>query len=334
MASLLSGGNLGSVVMLPSGFAILPEKPTVPGGDSRRSLLTVAFQIMEVSARVQSNILPRHVADGVQKIILGTVDSIRATLRASIEAEILRARRGHEGRFTVYVHASAEKPIHVRHYFIDRDIWSDQVVWGKISMVDADRRLLANALEDPDNQHFVLLSDSCVPLHTFNYVYDYLMHTIINYVDCFLDPGRYGNGRYAEQMLPKVKRINFWKGAQWFTMKRQHGLILVADSLYYSKFRDHCQPGLDGKDCIADEHYIPTFLNMVDPGGISTWSMTHVDWYERRAHPNSYNARYLHPYLLQQLCPFKLGSSLFPHKLTLEDKIGSITVNGTPLLQW
>lgn len=34
-----------------------------------------------------------------------------------------------------------------------------QVVWGKISMVDAERRLLANALKDPDNQHFVLLSD-------------------------------------------------------------------------------------------------------------------------------------------------------------------------------
>lgn len=34
-----------------------------------------------------------------------------------------------------------------------------QVIWGKISMVDAERRLLANALQDPDNQHFVLLSD-------------------------------------------------------------------------------------------------------------------------------------------------------------------------------
>lgn len=34
-----------------------------------------------------------------------------------------------------------------------------QVVWGKISMIDAERRLLANALKDPDNQHFVLLSD-------------------------------------------------------------------------------------------------------------------------------------------------------------------------------
>ena len=37
-----------------------------------------------------------------------------------------------------------------------------QVVWGKISMVDAERRLLANALKDPDNQHFVLLSDRWV----------------------------------------------------------------------------------------------------------------------------------------------------------------------------
>lgn len=34
-----------------------------------------------------------------------------------------------------------------------------QVVWGKISMVEAEKRLLANALQDPDNQHFVLISD-------------------------------------------------------------------------------------------------------------------------------------------------------------------------------
>lgn len=34
-----------------------------------------------------------------------------------------------------------------------------QVKWGKISMVDAERRLLANALQDPENQRFVLLSE-------------------------------------------------------------------------------------------------------------------------------------------------------------------------------
>lgn len=94
-----------------------------------------------------------------------------------------------------------------------------QVIWGKISMVDAEKRLLGHALEDPNNQHFVLLSDrwlgyqislplptcrialdaestsfnffhfsflffcSCVPLHNFDYVYNYLMFTNISYID-------------------------------------------------------------------------------------------------------------------------------------------------------
>ena len=34
-------------------------------------------------------------------------------------------------------------------------------------MIDAKRQLLAHALKDPDNQHFVLLFESCVPLHNF-----------------------------------------------------------------------------------------------------------------------------------------------------------------------
>jgi hypothetical protein len=88
-----------------------------------------------------------------------------------------------------------------------------QVEWGTISMIDAEKRLLANALEDPDNQFFVLLSDrfgflimgyfffkkkkksftiltplfsfchSCVPLYSFDYVFNYLMGTSISFVD-------------------------------------------------------------------------------------------------------------------------------------------------------
>lgn len=34
-------------------------------------------------------------------------------------------------------------------------------------MVDAEKRLLANALKDPDNQHFVLLSDRLIS-HSFS----------------------------------------------------------------------------------------------------------------------------------------------------------------------
>ncbi|OWM86958.1 hypothetical protein CDL15_Pgr015994 [Punica granatum] len=199
--------------------------------------------------------------------------------------------QGHEGRFSVYVHASKDKPVHVSRYFVNREIRSDQVVWGKISMVDAERRLLANALKDPDNMRFVLLSDSCVPLRSFNYIYDYLMHTNVSFVDCFYDPGPHGNGRYSERMLPEVEKKDFRKGAQWFSLKRQHALIVLTDSLYYTKFRDYCKPGLDGRNCIADEHYLPTFFNLIDPNGIANWSITHVDWSERKWHPKSYRAQ-------------------------------------------
>ncbi|PPR93704.1 hypothetical protein GOBAR_AA26973 [Gossypium barbadense] len=164
--------------------------------------------------------------------------------------------RGHEGRFSVYVHASREKPGHTSQYFIDRDIHSEncllrssyhmQVDWGKISMVDAERRLLAHALLDPDNLQFVLLSDS------------------------FVDLGPHGTGRYSEHMMPEVEKVAFRKGSQWFSMKRQHAIIVMADSLYYSKFRLYCK--------------------MIDPGGIANRSVTYVDWSEGKWHPRSFRA--------------------------------------------
>lgn len=199
--------------------------------------------------------------------------------------------QGNEGRFSVYVHASKDKPLHFSRYFINREIRSDKVVWGKISMVDAERRLLSNALQDPDNHHFVLLSESCIPLRNFDFVYNYLMYTNISFVDCFEDPGPHGSGRYSERMLPEVEKKDFRKGAQWFTMKRQHAVIIMADSLYYTKFRDYCKPGMDGKNCYSDEHYLPTFFHLLDPAGVANWSVTHVDWSEGKWHPKSYKAQ-------------------------------------------
>ncbi|KAG7020925.1 hypothetical protein SDJN02_17613, partial [Cucurbita argyrosperma subsp. argyrosperma] len=209
--------------------------------------------------------------------------------------------KGHEEKFSIYIHASKEKPVHVSRYFAGRETHSDEVIWGKISMVDAERRLLANALHDPDNQHFVLLSDSCVPLHNFDYIYQYLINTNLSYVDCFKDPGPHGNGRYSKHMLPEIEMKDFRKGAQWFSMKRQHALIVVADNLYYSKFRDYCKPGLEGHNCIADEHYLPTFFHMTDPEGIANWSITHVDWSERKWHPKSYGVQDVTYELLQNI---------------------------------
>jgi len=34
------------------------------------------------------------------------------------------------------------------------------MIWATISMVDAEKKLLAHALQDPENQRFVFLSES------------------------------------------------------------------------------------------------------------------------------------------------------------------------------
>ncbi|CAL0305688.1 unnamed protein product [Lupinus luteus] len=200
--------------------------------------------------------------------------------------------KGHEGKFSIYIHASKEKPVHVSRYFVGREIHSEPVGWGKFSMVEAEKRLLAHALLDTDNQHFVLLSESCIPVRHFEFVYNYLLFTNVSFIECYIDPGPHGNGRYIHHMLPEVEEKDFRKGSQWFTMKRQHAIIVMADSLYFTKFKYHCRPGMEGgRNCYSDEHYLPTFLNMVDPGGIANWSVTYVDWSEGKWHPRSFSAK-------------------------------------------
>jgi len=208
--------------------------------------------------------------------------------------------QGHDGRYSIYIHASREKPVHSSSLFVGREIHSEKVVCGRISMVDAEKRLLANALEDVDNQIFVLLSDSCVPLHTFDYIYNYLMGTNVSFIDCFLDPGPHGTGRYSMEMLPEIEQRDFRKGAQWFAITRRHALLILADNLYYNKFKLYCKPA-EGHNCIADEHYLPTLFNMVDPGGIANWSVTHVDWSEGKWHPRSYRAADVNYQLLKNI---------------------------------
>ncbi|RWR97705.1 Glycosyl transferase [Cinnamomum micranthum f. kanehirae] len=97
-------------------------------------------------------------------------------------------------------------------------------------------------------------------------------------------------GRYLDIMLPEIEKKDWRKGAQWFSMKRQHALLVFADSLYYLKFKNFCKPGMERRNCYSDEHYLPTLFHMIDPSGITNWSVTYVDWSERKWHPKSYRA--------------------------------------------
>lgn len=152
---------------------------------------------------------------------------------------------------------------------------SIQVLWGESSMIEAERILLRKALEDPANQRFILVSDSCVPLYNFSYTYDYVMASSKSFVDSFLDPK---GSRYNPKMAPTIQKDKWRKGSQWVTLIRKHAEVMVADNKIFPVFKQHCkrrpllpehlrkqaQPKVVQKehDCIPDEHYVQTLLAM------------------------------------------------------------------------
>lgn len=155
--------------------------------------------------------------------------------------------------------------------------------WGRMSMCDAERRLLANALLDISNQWFILLSESCIPLYKFSFVYHYIMKAKHSFVGAFDDPGPYGRGRYNKNMAPLVNITKWRKGSQWFEVNRKLAVNIVEDTTFYPKFEQYCRPA-----CYVDEHYFPTMLTIQAANVLANRSITWVDWSRGGAHPATF----------------------------------------------
>ncbi|CAM8902273.1 unnamed protein product [Rhodiola kirilowii] len=193
--------------------------------------------------------------------------------------------RGYEGLYTIYVHSS---PLYVDSVpqdsvFHGKRVPSQEVQWGTSSMIDAERRLLANALLEISNKRFILLSESCIPLFNFTTTYKYLINSSLSFIHSFDDPRKSGRGRYNNLMWPTISVEQWRKGSQWFEVNRKMALEIISDIKYYLMFVEHCH-----MPCYADEHYIPTLVNILRPDENSNRSITWVDWSKPGPHPGRF----------------------------------------------
>lgn len=193
--------------------------------------------------------------------------------------------RGHDRRYSIYIHSL---PSFVPNFpsssvFYKRQIPSQVAEWGKMSMCDAERRLLANALLDVSNEWFVLLSESCIPLYNFSVIYHYIKKSKYSFIGAFDDPGPFGRGRYNYMMAPEVEVTHWRKGSQWFEINRKLAIHIVEDTTFYPKFTEFCKPA-----CYVDEHYFPTMLTIRAPNLLANRSVTWTDWSRGGAHPATF----------------------------------------------
>ncbi|XP_024639868.1 glycosyltransferase BC10 [Medicago truncatula] len=197
--------------------------------------------------------------------------------------------KGNEGLYSIYVHPSPsfnETVYNQSSVFYGRRIPSKEVKWGENSMIEAERRLLANALLDFSNQRFVLLSEHCIPLFNFSTIYTYLMNSKQTFVEAIDIPSDVGRGRYNRRMRPLIQLSQWRKGAQWFQIDRYLAVCIVSDKPYFSVFKKYCHPG-----CYSDEHYLPTLVSIKFWKRNSNRTLTWVDWSRGGAHPAKFSSK-------------------------------------------
>lgn len=197
--------------------------------------------------------------------------------------------KGHDGLYTIYVHADPSSDVQGPEsgVFAGRRIPSKEVEWGSFNMVEAELRLLANALLDMSNQRFVLLSESCIPLHSFPIIYTHLINSTLSHIEVYDQPTRVARGRYKRRMNPNITIKQWRKGSQWFEMDRNLAIDIISEKDYYVLFKENCNMS----SCYADEHYLPTLINMMFGKRNSNRSLTWVDWSKGGNHPARYARR-------------------------------------------
>lgn len=158
-------------------------------------------------------------------------------------------------------------------------------------MVRAERLLIAAALQDPANQRFVLVSESCIPVRSFQFVESYLFSGNKSFITSHQTDWRYPGRR----MAAAIPRSKFRKGSQWVALTRQHAELVNIDHKYFNSFAET-------DATIPDESYIQTLVPFLDPDGVEPRSVSFVQWPSIfSAHPQTFQASHISSKLILEI---------------------------------
>ena len=126
-------------------------------------------------------------------------------------------------KYNIYIHYKTNDNLDFFNDYKINNTLNINTKYADISIVKAQNILIKEALKDKNNKHFIFLSGSCIPLKSFNYIYNLLdtKHSYFHVAhpnDCFPDC------EVALKYIPK-KHIN--KASQWCILNRPHSELLI-----------------------------------------------------------------------------------------------------------
>ena len=130
-----------------------------------------------------------------------------------------------KNKYNIYIHYKENKPLKYFESYKIKDIIPTE--WCGNSLVKAQNKLLESAIKDSNNQHFIFVSNSCIPLKSFDYIYN------------ILDT----NYSYFNKTKPYTKifslNIKAYKASQWCILNRTHTQKILENNNILTKILLH-----------------------------------------------------------------------------------------------
>ena len=154
-------------------------------------------------------------------------------------------------RYSVYIHYKYNKPLeYFEAYKIDETVPTD---YADLSLVKAQNVLLREALKDAKNERFIFLSNSCIPLKDFDYIYNALFAKDLCFFNMAKDEHIFESGR-GQKLAERFGQENVRKASQWSILTREIAQYLAeSDDLLESLYES-------GKRGLADEYFYISYI--------------------------------------------------------------------------
>jgi hypothetical protein len=171
-------------------------------------------------------------------------------------------------KYTIYIHYKINVPLkYFEKYKLKNCI---QTRYAHISLVEAQNLLLETAVNDGNDQ-FIFISNSCIPLKSFKYIYDYLNENysyfnIAEHSSCF---------PRCNSVLQYIKKEHIQKASQWCILNKKHAKIIIDDKRYIRWFNTISTPD---EHCYISLLYYNTLQNeLITTPNIATGT-TFINW--------------------------------------------------------
>lgn len=169
--------------------------------------------------------------------------------------------RGHKDKYSIYIHPKYPENVTWKKTYIISNL--KETGWGFITKAYIE--LLKEAFKDPDNYKFVTISESCVPIQSFEQFYEDCINDERSWIKS-MNISQYNYKVRINTQLTQPKPKHFIKNYARFCLNKTHVKLLLSKEKELNFFH---------KMHVGDEFFLTVLYPLKN---IKDFAVTYDDW--------------------------------------------------------